>query len=99
MTQKSALRRLLGRPVAAAVATLIVAWLAALLWILAFQPWSLPAFVFLTVYLLTLLYALNMRATGHSSATQAILLAVFVPPLATVLFILRWADGHREVDG
>jgi hypothetical protein len=90
MTQKRALRSLLGRPAAVAAATL---------WILAFQPGSLPAFVLLNVYLLTLLYALNMRASGDPSATAAILLAVFAAPLAAVLFLLRWADGHREPYG
>lgn len=83
-----------GRAITGAI--VVPLWSAALLLLLVFLPSSLPGFLFLNAYVLTLLYALNMRATGDPQATIAILLAVFLTPVAMILFGLRWASGHQD---
>ncbi len=72
-------------------------WSLGLGWVVMQTPSMLWAYVYLTMYVTTVLYAMNMRAQGALNSTAAILLAVFVTPLAAFLFFFRWADLQSHV--
>jgi hypothetical protein len=55
---------------------------------------DLVAYLFLTAYVLGLLYALHLRAIGDPEGQTAIWWALIIPPLAWWTFLLHWLE-HR----
>lgn len=67
-------------------AVIAVAWLFTLWWVIAVHPEMQGVFVFLNFYVAGVLYALNFHVEQDRDATLAILLAVFLPPAAWLMF-------------
>ncbi len=74
------------RPEVLVVAAVAVAWLFTLWWVIAVHPEMQDVFVFLNLYVAGVLYALTLYFDQDRDATLAILLAVFLPPAAWLMF-------------
>jgi hypothetical protein len=81
------------RPELLFVAVVGVAWLVMLWWVLAVRPEMQDVFVLLNVYVLGILYALNLYIQQDQGATVVLYLAILLPPIAWLMlgmaFVVR----------
>jgi hypothetical protein len=67
------------------VAVVAVAWLVMLWWVLAVRPEMQDVFVLLNVYVLGILYALNLYIQQDQGATVVLYIAILLPPIAWLM--------------
>lgn len=70
-------------------------------WVIAVHPEMQSVFLFLNLYVVGILYALNLNVQQDRYATPALLLAILLPPVAWLLFGMHFLGrrfGPRAAD-